>query len=437
MQHALMIPEFGARRQGKVRDIYDQDDRLILVATDRISIFDRILREPIFEKGRILTELALFWFDQTKDIIPNHVLAHPDPNVMIVRKCSPIPIEVIVRGYAAGSLWRDYAKGLREKCGVKLPDGLKQNDPFPHAIVTPTTKSEKGHDEDITKEEIFKRKILDPSQWAAIEDRAIALYNRGNELLKKRGMVLVDTKYEFGYDLSGELTLIDEIHTPDSSRFWYQKDLDKKEVRFPDKELVREWARGLGFTGEGELPVLNSAILETIHRSYADIFSAITGSPMSEEVHRFPARMRMNLKKANLIQGIFALIILGSEKDRSYAQKMGQVFQESSIPYRVEVASAHKNIRSLLQLLDTFNESLEPVVCLTIAGKSNALSGVVSCNLKWPVIACPFFQDSQDYLINIHSSLQMPSQVPVLTAIDPNNAALAAIRILKTMEENS
>ena len=434
MQQALMIPEFGARRQGKVRDIYEQGDRLILVASDRISIFDRILNEPIFEKGRILTELALFWFEQTKDIIPNHMISHPDPNVMVVKKCTLIPIEVIVRGYAAGSLWRDYAKGLREKCGVKLIEGLKQNDSFPHPIVTPTTKSAGGHDEDISKEEILKQNILSASQWAVIEEKALALYQRGTEILKKRGMVLVDTKYEFGWDASNQLTLIDEIHTPDSSRFWYQKDLEKKEVRFPDKELVREWARGLGFTGDGALPSLDKEIRDKIYRSYSEIYASITGNSLSEESRHFPKRMLFNLKKANLIKGSFALIILGSEKDQSHAEKMGLIFREASIPYCVEVASAHKNTRALLHILETFNESLEPVVCITIAGRSNALSGVAACNLKWPVIACPFFQDSQDYLINIHSTLQMPSKVPVLTAIDPQNAAMAAIRILKTME---
>jgi phosphoribosylaminoimidazole-succinocarboxamide synthase len=434
MQQALLIPELGARRQGKVRDIYEKGDELILVASDRISIFDRILREPIFEKGRILTELALFWFEETKDIMPNHVISHPDPNVMVVRKCTPIPIEIIVRGFMAGSIWRDYASGKREKCGIKLPEGLKQNDPLPTLIVTPTTKSIVGHDEDLTKEEIFKQKLVTEKEWAAIEEKALALYKRGAEVLKKRGMVLVDTKYEFGWDAAKKLTLIDEIHTPDSSRFWYSKDVERKEVKFPDKELVREWARGLGFVGEGELPTIDPETQDKIHKSYAGIYQAITGKALKEEMHHFPKRMWVNLKKANLIRGTYALVILGSEKDKSHAEKIGQIFEGAGIPFRVEVASAHKNTRALLSLLDTFNESLEPLVCLTIAGRSNALSGVVACNLKWPVIACPFFQDYQDYAINIHSTLQMPSKVPVLTAIDPQNAALAAVRILKTME---
>ncbi len=434
MQPSLLLPELGTRRQGKVRDIYEKDDQMILVASDRLSIFDCILREPIFDKGRILTELALFWFEMTKDIIPNHVISHPDPNVMVVKKCKPIAIEVIVRGYIVGSMWRDYEKGARQKSGVPIPEGLKQNDPLPSPIVTPTTKSDVGHDEDITREQIIAQKLVTSEEWDEIERTALSLYKRGNELLAKRGMVMVDTKYEFGWDAEGQLTLIDEIHTPDSSRFWFQKDLEKKEVRFPDKEFVREWARAGGFTGSGEVPSLPEDVQKKIHLGYAEVYYAITGQPLREEALHFPKRMLYNLKREGMIKGAFALIVLGSEKDMSHVDKMAPILREGGIEFRAEVASAHKNPRALLQLLDTFNESLEPVVCISIAGRSNALSGVCAANSKWPVIACPYFHDGQDYLINIHSTLQMPSKTPVLTVIDPQNAALAACRILRTME---
>lgn len=435
-QRALFLPELGIPRQGKVRDIYEQKESLLLIASDRLSIFDCILKEPIFEKGKILTKLALFWFEKTKDIIPNHVLSHPDPNVTIVKKCTTIPIEVIVRGYLAGSMWRDYAKGLREKCGIKLPDGLKQNDPLPEPIVTPTTKSAVGHDEDISKEEILKQGIVDGALWEEMEQTALRLYQRGGELLKERGMILVDTKYEFGIDPSNRLMLIDEIHTPDSSRFWFQKDLEKKEVRFPDKEFVRQWAREQGFTGHGPLISLPEEIQLKIHQGYTEVYEAITGLQLQKEQdsHSFSERLFTNLKKAKVIKGSFALLILGSEKDKPHADKIAAVLEEEKIPYRIEIASAHKNPRVVLDLIETYNESLEPLVCLTIVGRSNALSGVAAANMKWPVIACPVFQDGQDYMINIHSSLQMPSRVPVLTVIDPVNAALAAVRILKVME---
>lgn len=432
MQPSLFIPELKNFRQGKVRDIYEtHNDELVLVASNRLSVFDRILNEPIRDKGRILTELAHFWFLKTQDIITNHVLSRPDPNVMVVKKCTPIPLEVIVRGYMTGSIWRDYEKGAREKCGVKLPDGLKQNDPFPTPIVTPTTKSHDGHDEDITKEEIFAQKIVEPSLWQQIETTALRLYQRGTEVLKERGMILVDTKYEFGLDSAGKLILIDEIHTPDSSRFWFQKDLEKKEVRFPDKEFARQWARGQGFTGDGLLPSMPDSIQEQIYRGYKEVCQAITGQSLTEESDNLSRRIGSNLRNAQLIQDRFALIVLGSDKDREYADKMGAVLAREKIGYRVEVSSAHKRARPLLDLVEQHNHSLTPIVHLTVAGRSNALSGVVAAHSKWPVIACPFFKDGTDYLINIHSSLQMPSQTPVLTCVDPENAALAAVRILK------
>lgn len=424
------LPELGARKQGKVRDLYEKENQLFFITTDRISIFDRILKEPILEKGRILTQIALFWFEHTKDIIPNHIISNPDPNVLMVKKCTPIPIEVIVRGYATGSLWRDYAKGLRSKCGISLPEGLKQNDPLAHPIITPTTKNAHGHDEDISKEEILKQEILSSSQWQYIEQKALQLFQRGCDLMQKRGMVLVDTKYEFGFDQEGHILLIDEVHTPDSSRMWMQNDIQKKEVRFLDKEFVREWGRKNGFAGEGAVPPISLEMQDKIHKNYCEIYQAITGTILQGTQDLFPKRMFANLKKAGLIRGTFVLMILGSEKDKSHAEKMASIFQQERIPYAIEIASAHKQTRKLLDLLEFYNQSLEPVICITIAGRSNALSGVVACNLKWPVIACPFFQDSQDYLVNIHSSLQMPSNVPVLTAIDPHNAALAAMRIL-------
>lgn len=429
----LFLPELGKRQQGKVRDIYEQKDTLTLIASDRISIFDRILKEPICDKGRILTELALFWFEKTKDIIPNHILSHPDPNVLIVKKCSPIQIEVIVRGYLTGSLWRDYAKGMRKKCGIALPDGLNRNDPLPNVIVTPTTKSD-IHDEDISKEEILERKIVDRELWEKIEKTALSLYFRGVELLKERGMILVDTKYEFGLDANHQLLLIDEIHTPDSSRFWFMKDLEKKEIHFPDKEFLREWARDKGFTGVGPLIAIPQEIQEKVRLGYMEVYQTITGEIFHKEMNIFPHRMLSNLKRANVIKGMCALIMMGSEKDKSYADQMVSVFDREGIHSLVEIASAHKHPRRVLEIIESYNDSLEPVVCMTIAGRSNALSGVMASNLKWPVIACPFFKDGSDYLINIHSSLQMPSLVPVLTVIDPVNAAMAAVRIFKCME---
>ena len=428
------LPELGTPRKGKVREIYHHENDLALIASDRISVFDRILSDPIPDKGRILTQLSLFWFKQTQDIISNHLISHPDPNVLIVKKCQPIMIEMIVRGYLVGSLWRDYNSGKRVKCGITLPDGLKQNDPLPELIVTPTTKSEEGHDEDLTETQILAQGLATPEIWKQAKETALRLYMRGQEVLKKKGLILVDTKYEFGLDSDGKLVLIDEIHTPDSSRFWFEKDYACKEVKFPDKEFLREWLRDKGFTGDGPIPALPEEIKQKVRDGYAQVYETITGLTLSAEKAMTPSRLVANLKKEKIIRGVFALIIAGSESDRPHFEKILAVLKEHHIPTSIIVASAHKQPRVVLDHIDAYNQSLEPMVCITVAGRSNALSGLVASSLKWPVIACPPFKDHSDYLTNIHSSLQMPSNVPAMTVIDPSNAALAAIRILNTME---
>ncbi len=428
------FPELGVPRTGKVRDIYEDTTSLTLIASDRISVFDRVLPESIIDKGKVLTKLSHFWFDKTKDIIQNHILAHPDPNVLIVKKCRPLMVEVIVRGYLAGSLARDYQAGKRIKCGIALPDGLKHNSPLSKPIVTPTTKSTHGHDLDITKEELIQQGIVTAQQWKGIESTALSLYQRGQEMAQKKGLILVDTKYEFGLDENDQLILIDEIHTPDSSRFWYQKDYDSKEIKYPDKEFIREWMRSHGFTGEGSAPALPDEVRESARRSYQDIYQLITGESLPFHEEDVPKRVLANLKKSQRIAGKFALMISGSEKDQAHVDKISAALRENHLPFQSVVASAHKHPARVAELIAQYNKSLEPMVCITIAGRSNALSGVVAAQLKWPVIACPPFSDYSDYLTNIHSSLQMPSSVPVLTVIDPKNAALAASKILQTME---
>ncbi len=430
----VFIPELGIPRSGKVREIYEQDNLLTLISSDRVSVFDCVLAEPIEDKGKVLTMLSHFWFEKTKDIIPNHVVAHPDPNVLLVKKCQPIMIEVIVRGYLAGSLARDYQAGKRKKCGVSLPEGLKLNEPLSTPIVTPTTKSVSGHDEDITKEEIIAQGIVSEKLWNQIEKTALKLYQRGQEIARQKGLILVDTKYEFGLDAENQLILIDEIHTPDSSRFWFQKDYETKEVKYPDKEMIREWMRKQGFTGTGSAPSLSPQVREEARNSYRQIYQLITGLPLPEDNEASSKRLLSNLKKAQMIKGKFALLISGSEKDQPHVDKITETLQEQGIPFKFCVASAHKHPEKVANLIAQYNQSIEPLVCITVAGKSNALSAVVAAHLKWPVIACPPFKDYSDYLTNIHSSLQLPSQIPSMTIIDPQNAALAAAKILKITE---
>jgi phosphoribosylaminoimidazole-succinocarboxamide synthase len=431
---STFLPELGKRKQGKVRDIYEDEKTLTFITSDRISVFDRVLNEAIPQKGHILNDISLFWFEQTKDIIPNHIIKSIDPNVMIVRKCKPLMVEMIVRNFLTGSLWRDYEKGSRMKCGNPLPEGLKEHDQLPHPIVTPTTKSTKGHDEDITKEELIEQRIVTKEQWQQLETISMKLFLRGQEVLNEKGIILVDTKYEFGIDEAGELTLIDEVHTPDSSRFWFKENFERKELNFPDKEFAREYCRGKGFIGEGLLPQIPDEIITKIHSGYKDVYETITGTPLDQPHPSVPQRVLQSLRESEVIKGYFVLIITGSEKDQPHVDKITAKLDECGIPHNSYVASAHKTPHKTLAIIEEYNQSLEPVVCITVAGKSNALSGLVAANLRWPVIACPPFKDYSDYLTNIHSSLQMPSNVPALTAIDPQNAALAAEKILKTME---
>jgi len=435
--HHTFIPELGIPQRGKVRDIYDQDNNLTMIASDRISVFDIVLPQPIRDKGRVLTELSRYWFQQTEDIIPNHILSQPDPNILIVKKCFPLKVEMIVRSYLVGSLWRDYRSGKRTKCGITLPDGLKENDALPEPIITPTTKSLDSHDEDITKEELITNGIVTKDQWEEMARVSLALFERGQEIAEKKGLILIDTKYEFGLDKEGNLILIDEIHTPDSSRYWFKKDQEVQEVKFPDKEFAREWARSQGFIGQNATPPqLPDDIREKIREGYRNVYETLTGQPLEQDDTPVNYRVLNRLKEQKIIKGVFCLILAGSEKDQPHIDKITHTLTDLGIPNKTIIRSAHKSPQQVVDLINLYNDSLEPLVCITVAGRSNALSGLVAANLRWPVIACPPFKDHSDYLTNIHSSLQMPSNVPAMTVIDPKNAALATERILRSMEQN-
>lgn len=339
------LPELGLKSQGKVRDIYDIGDHLILIASDRLSIFDRVLPEAIPGKGQMLTEISRFWFDHTQDIIQNHLISQPDPNVLVVKKCRPLPIEMIIRGYLVGSLARDYVSGRREKCGVSLPDGLKPNDPLPEPIMTPTTKAKEGHDQDITPEELISSGLLTPALWEELTRATRELFERGTRSSKKRGLTLVDTKYEFGLDDADSLTLIDEIHTPDSSRFWYQKEAADHVFRFPDKEFVREWGRTIGFTGDGQCPHVPQSMIDAIRESYAHLYKTLLGTTFIPADKNPAARMRNNLKNHQLIKGYVCALLSPDEG-------MIAALQQSRVPFCV------------VSNPDELEHSIEPVVIL-------------------------------------------------------------------------
>ncbi|MBQ2381446.1 MAG: phosphoribosylaminoimidazolesuccinocarboxamide synthase [Succinivibrio sp.] len=290
MSNALTNTEFNFPGQksvyhGKVRDVYNiNDEKLVMVATDRISAFDVILPEGIPFKGQVLNQIAAKFLDATADICPNWKLASPDPMVTVGVMCEGFPVEMIVRGYLCGSSWRAYKSGVREICGVKLPDGMKENQKFDEPIITPTTKAEIGeHDADISKEEILKRGLATPEEYELLEKYTLALFKRGSEIAQKRGLILVDTKYEFGKH-DGKIYLMDEIHTPDSSRYFY---MDGYEERFNkgepqkqlSKEFVREWLMDNGFQGkEGQkVPEMTPEIVQSISDRYLELYENIVG----------------------------------------------------------------------------------------------------------------------------------------------------------------
>ncbi|MFZ6012651.1 MAG: phosphoribosylaminoimidazolesuccinocarboxamide synthase [Bacteroidota bacterium] len=271
---------------GKVRDVYYFDNFMAMVATDRISAFDVILPKAIPDKGRVLNQIAAFNLNATKDIVPNWVIATPDPNVTIGFKCEPFAVEMVVRGYLAGHAWREYKAGKRTLCGVPLPEGLKQNDKLPAPIITPTTKAKIGHDEDISREEILRRGIVSESDYKMLEDYTLKLFQKGSQLAAQRNLILVDTKYEFG-KYHGKIYLIDEVHTPDSSRYFYAEGYEARQragepQKQLSKEFVRQWLIENGFQGKDgqRVPEMTDAIVSSISARYKELYQQVRGEKL-------------------------------------------------------------------------------------------------------------------------------------------------------------
>lgn len=288
--------------KGKVRDVYYFGEVMAMVATDRISAFDVVLPRAIPDKGRVLNQIAAANLMATKDIVPNWVLATPDPNVTIGFTCETFPVEMVVRGYLAGHAWREYKAGKREVCGVGLPDGLKENDQLPQPIITPTTKAKVGHDEDISKEEILARGLVSPGDYALLEKYTLSLFKKGSELADARGLILVDTKYEFGKH-NGKTYLIDEVHTPDSSRYFYKEGYDARQnagepQKQLSKEFVRQWLIKNGFQGkEGQqVPEMTDEIVASISARYQELYRQMTGEVLSPVAYAsIPERISQNI----------------------------------------------------------------------------------------------------------------------------------------------
>lgn len=288
--------------RGKVRDVYFFPEKLIMIASDRISAFDVILPRPIPYKGQVLNQIAGHFLKNTADIVPNWLTKVVDPNVSLGIPCESFPVEMVVRGYLAGHAWREYRAGKREVCGVALPDGLKENDKLPHPIITPTTKAHEGHDEDISREEILSRGIVAREAYEMLEKYTLLLFERGTQMAAEQGLILVDTKYEFGSH-GGTILLIDEIHTPDSSRYFYQntyaenqdKGLPQKQL---SKEFVREWLIENGFQGlEGQqVPEMDDDRISLISRRYIELFEKVTGRAfVKDETENILKRIEENI----------------------------------------------------------------------------------------------------------------------------------------------
>ncbi|MBI2658734.1 phosphoribosylaminoimidazolesuccinocarboxamide synthase [Candidatus Woesearchaeota archaeon] len=312
LKHTLDKTNFkiGKKYEGKVRDNYSFDGKRIIITTDRISAFDRVLCSIPF-KGQVLNQTSAFWFEKTKNIVKNHVISVPDPNVMIVKECKPYPVEMVVRGYITGvtttSAWYNYERGTRNFCGNILPEGLKKNQKFGKPIITPSTKAEHGlHDESISREEIIKRKLVDEKTYRKMEKAALELFDFGTRLVAKNNLILVDTKYEFG-ELNNELVLIDEIHTPDSSRFWIKSTYDElfshgDEPQKLDKEYVRQWLASKGFIGEGKIPSIPEDVKIEAAKRYIQAYEMISGKEFKAKNEDVLERIKSNLKKANILK---------------------------------------------------------------------------------------------------------------------------------------
>ncbi len=284
------LKKYGTKQQGKVRDFYIVGDKRIIITTDRQSAFDVNLGF-IKEKGAVLNLLAAFWFEKTKDIVQNHLISIPDPNVTIAHTASMIPIEMVVRGYISGvtktSIWYSYERGERVIYGIRFPDGLKKNQKLPKPVITPTTHGggKDGHDERLTKEEILKKKLVTKKLYEQMEEVALALFERGTKICAKAGLILVDTKYEFGL-YKGKLMLVDEIHTPDSSRFWikktylerFKKNLEPENF---DKEFLRLWYKKHGYTGDGTPPPMPATLAQKVSKRYKDTYRMLTGKKLA------------------------------------------------------------------------------------------------------------------------------------------------------------
>jgi len=411
------IPELGEQKTGKVRDIYFKDENVVMVTNDRVSAFDFVLPSLIPFKGHVLNRISTYTMGSTSDVLPNALVENVDPSVVVQKKMKNLNVEFIVRGYLWGSMAAGYEKGERTWCGLSVADGLNRYQKFDTPLFTPTTKAEVGHDENMTMEEVEKLIGKDMAQQA--KEASLKLFQRGTEIMAKRGLILIDTKYEFGLDAQGKLHVIDEVNTPDSSRLvdiaeWeskYPKIAEgmkagsyknvtellkaKPELRVKEhsKQYVRDALLDMGFdpsTAKSAPTLTEEQIVECAYR-YVNICERITGETFTFPDVMIPPHHRIlhNLARAGLIKGCMAVIMAGSDSDMPHLETLKKELGKFKVPAVIRICSAHKQPRQLQAVLEDYNKSVEPLLIVGCAGGTDALSGTASYLSRHPVVSCP------------------------------------------------
>jgi len=419
---------------GKVREVFDIGYGLIaMVHSNRQSAFDRFICDiPI--KGNILTQLSEWWFNRTSHIVPNHFV-HCMDNVMICKKCKPFKVEVVVRGYITGttstSLWTHYNKGVRDYCGVKFPDGLVKNQKLEHNVVTPTTKGET--DELITPDQIVNNGLMTQDEWDYIQNKALELFEYGQYIAGKQNLILVDTKYEFGKDAKGNILLIDELHTCDSSRYWIQNTYEnrfnnKQEPEKLDKDMIREYVASKCNPYSDPIPEIPIELINKVSKVYLEFYDMLTNQQIKYNNMNKDAIIQYYF---NNVHNTFAVIMAGSERDMEWIKTIAKELEKLGVYTKIHISSAHKNTQEVIDLINNYNKQYGKIkmVYIAVAGLSNALGGVLGANSKYPVVNCPPLS-KDDLNTNIWSSLMCPTFVPVSTILSPVNCALHVAKIL-------
>ena len=417
---------------GKVRKVYELGYELLAMkATNRLSAFDRHITN-IDNKGLVLNKLSEWWFNKTKHIVDNH-LVWSYGDVSIVKKTKPIKLEMVVRNYMTGttktSLWTRYNNGEREYCGIKFHDNYSKDEKLEYPIVTPTTKGE-TEDVPVSYQEILDMNLLNKKDLDFVYKKSLELFNYGVYLAAQQNLILVDTKYEFGYDVNGNIILIDEVHTCDSSRYWAKDLYDdsplwKKCVVSLDKDVVRKYIKTKCDPYNDKLPPIPEELREKTSIVYTNFYEQLTQENLDYNKVELDKMVETYFE---LIHKNLVVVLAGSQSDKNWVEKIVSNL-DNSVYTKVHYCSAHKNPKELMRLLDLYNESENRnIIYITVAGMSNALSGVVAANTKNLVLAVPPFKDKMDMLVNVQSSLQCPSNVPVCTILNPKNVGLVVRR---------